>query len=137
MVVSEARGRLYTVLAPNLLSLRGHGGPKERLAMITIKAASPILLAIGIWCPSSSAGADDATAHANAHRVRAAVAAQSMLGYAPVATSDQAGCCCPSASGSGLAYSTLNQQIAALSAALKETPQPAKLSAASLAEGAY
>ena len=105
--------------------------------MMTIKAASPILLAIGTWCLASSAGADDATAHANSHRIQAAIAAQSMLGYAPVATPDQAGCCCPSASGSGLAYSTLTQQIAALSAALKETPQPAKLSAAMVAEGAY
>lgn len=105
--------------------------------MTTIMSASPILLAIGIWCLSGSAGADDATANANSYRIQAVIAAQSMLGYAPIATLDQAACCCPPASGSGLAYSALNEQIAALSAALKETPQPAKLSAAMLAEGAY
>jgi hypothetical protein len=105
--------------------------------MMMIKAASPILLAIGVWCLSSSAGADDATTDANSHRIQAVIVAQSTLGYAPVAGPDPAACCCPSVSGYGHGYSSLDQQIATLSAALKQAPQPAKLTAAMLAEGAY
>jgi hypothetical protein len=104
---------------------------------MTIKRASPtILLAAAMWCLSGAASADESYATANARRIQATIASQSMLGYPPVMDTDGSTCCCGAAA-VGYAPANLQQQIAALSAALKQTPKPAKLSPAMLAEGAY
>lgn len=106
--------------------------------MKAIKAISPaVLLFAAMWCQPGAASAGDASATANAQRIHATIAAQSMLGYPAVAHSDQRGCCCPDATASGYASANLQQQIATLSAALKQAPEPPKLSPAQLAEGAY
>lgn len=106
--------------------------------MTAIKAVSPpVLLAAAMWCLSGAASAGDSNAAANAQRIQATIAAQSMLGYPLVADSDRNGCCCPDTAISGYASANLQQQIAALSAALKQTPEPAKLGPAQLVEGAY
>jgi hypothetical protein len=106
--------------------------------MSAIKAVSPtFLLAAAMWCLSDAANADDANAAANAQRIQTTIAAQSMLGYPPVADAGEDNCCCLNTAAAGYASATLQQQIASLSAALKQTPEPAKLSPAQLAEGAY
>jgi hypothetical protein len=105
--------------------------------MMIVKVVSPaVLLAFSVWCLPGAAAAGDSNATANAQRIRATIAAQSMLGYPPVVNSYGSGCCCPGATAS-YPSANLQQQIAALSAALKQTPEPAKLSPAALAEGAY
>jgi len=104
--------------------------------MMVIKAVSrTILLAAAMWCLPGAADAGDSSASANAQRIQATIAAQSVLGYPPVV--DRSGCCCPDAGAADHASATLQQQIAALSAALKRAPEPAKLSPAELADGAY
>mgnify|MGYP001095778351 CR=1 FL=1 len=106
--------------------------------MTAQKAALPIILmAIGLCGLSHSSRADDANAVANAQRIQATFAAQSMLGYPAVAAVVSTSCCCPSGVGARPAYDTLNQQIAALSAALTQVPRPPTHSPAALAEGAY
>jgi hypothetical protein len=106
--------------------------------MKATKAMLPAsLLVVAMWCQSGAASADDANATANAQRIHATITAQSMLGYPAVAPSDQSGCCCPDATASGYTSANLQQQIATLSAALRQAPEPPKLSPAQLAEGAY
>lgn len=105
--------------------------------MLAIKAvSSTILLAAAMWCQAGAAGADDSNAAASA-RIQATIAAQSMLGYAPVAEPHGSACCCLSGAVTGYATGNLQQQIAALSAAMNQSPKPATLSPAMLAEGAY
>jgi hypothetical protein len=106
--------------------------------MLAIKAvSSTILLAAAMWCQAGAAGADDSNAAASAQRIQATIAAQSMLGYAPVAEPHGSACCCSNGAVTGYATGNLQQQIAALSAAMKQSPKPATLSPAMLAEGAY
>lgn len=106
--------------------------------MMAIKAVSPtILLTAAMWCLPGAASAGDSNATANGQRIQATIAAQSMLGYPPVSDADGSNCRCADAAAASYASATLQQQIAALSAALKQTPEPAKLSPAMLAEGAY
>ncbi len=106
--------------------------------MVALKTASPtILLVAAMWCLPGAARAGDFNTTANAQRIHAMIATQSMLGYPPVADVDRSGCCCPNSAAAGYATSTLQQQITTLSAALKQTPEPANLSPAQLAEGAY
>src|SRR5690606_17395721 len=58
---------LYTASATDLISARGHGGQRKRLAMMTVQATSrTILLAAAMWCLPGNAGADDSNAAANA-----------------------------------------------------------------------
>jgi hypothetical protein len=106
--------------------------------MKAIKAMLPAsLLVAAMWCQSGVASADDASATANAQRIQATIAAQSMLGYPAVAHSDRSGCCCLDATASGYVSTNLHRQIVIVSAALKQAPEPPKLSPAQLAEGAY
>jgi hypothetical protein len=104
--------------------------------MMAFKKLSPgVLLVIGFCFASSSAEADGANSVASVQRIQAMIAAQSMLGHPPLADSQQTDCCCPSMSSH--AYAAVHQQIVALSATLRQTPKPPKLSPAMLAEGAY
>lgn len=105
--------------------------------MMTVQATSrTILLAAAMWCLPGNAGADDSNAAANAQRIQAIVAARSMLGYPPVVDADRIGCC-PNAGAASYASTTLEHQIARLSAALMQRQGSVELSPAQLAEGAY
>lgn len=135
---ARVRPRLYTAFPEDLVLPWGHGGQRKGLTMTAQKAALPIILmAIGLCSVSHSSRADDANAAANAQRIQATFAAQSMLGYPPVAAVVSTYCCCPSGLGPRHAYGILSQQIAALSAALEQVPKPPTHSPAALAEGAY
>jgi hypothetical protein len=87
---------------------------------------------------SSAASADESTSRALFFMAQAQYAAQSQMGYAPVAESDDDGCCAYGASDTlTTRYTGINQQIAQLAAAIQAPVTPIVRSPADLARGAY